>query len=109
MASGTLGIANPLVNTWTSVYTAPAGKVATVNIRLTNTNPSVTTLIRLAIGPASGAPATNGEYIEPIDYSMEGGEILEDYAIVMGPGDIVKVYASTANIAVRVHGFEAIQ
>lgn len=109
MASGTLGTANPAESTWTSVYTVPALKVATVNVRLTNLSTTVTSVIRLAIGPAAGAPATQGEYIEPIDYAMEGSEILEDIALVMGPGDIVKVFANTTNIAVRVHGFEATQ
>lgn len=109
MPSGTLGIANPLASTWTSVYTVPALKVSTVNIRLVNLDTIQTSLVRVAIGNASGAPASNGEYIEPIDYPMEGGEILEDSAIVVGPGNIVKVFSNTANIAVRVHGFEAPQ
>jgi len=109
MASGTLGTGNPAASTWTSIYTVPATKVATMNIRLTNLSMTAATLIRLAIGPAAGAPASQGEYIEPVDYSMEGGEILEDIGIVAGPGDIVKLFASTTNIAIRVHGFEAIQ
>lgn len=109
MASGTLGIANPSASTWTSVYTVPALKVATANIRLTNLSLTAAALIRVAIGQAAGAPASQGEYIEPIDYSMDGGEVLEDMALVMGPGDILKVFSSTANIAVRVHGFEAAQ
>ena len=109
MASGTLGIGNPLASTWTTIYTVPGGQVATANIRLTNLSTSTTSLVRVAIGNADGAPAGNGEYIEPLDYAMEGGEILEDSAIVIGPGGKVKVFSSTANIAVRVHGFEAAQ
>ena len=109
MASGTLGISNPAASTWTSVYTVPATFVATANIRLTNLSPSTPVVIRLAIGNAAGAPASNGEYIETIDYSMEGGEIIENIGIVIGPGGIVKAFASNTNLAVRVHGFEALQ
>ena len=109
MASGTLGIGNPAASTWTTIYTVPAGKVATANIRMTNLSTSTGALIRVAIGDADGAPASNGEYIEPLDYSMDGGEILEDSAIVIGPGGKVKIFSSTTDIAVRVHGFEATQ
>lgn len=107
MASGTLGTGNPAASTWTTIYTVPVGKVATVNIRLTNLSISGTNLIRLAIGPADGAPATQGEYIEPIDYVMGGSELVEDFGLVMGAGDKVKAFCNTTNLAVRVHGFES--
>lgn len=109
MASGTLGISNPSANTWTTVYQVPTGKVSTVNIRVTNTSSSTGCALRLAIGAANGAPPSIAEYIEQIDYIMEAGEVLEDYAVVIGDGDKVKIFVSTANIAVRIHGFEANQ
>lgn len=106
MASGTLGTAAPAANTWTSVYECPTGKVATINIRCVNIDTTNTILIRVAITPTIG-PALDQYLIEPKDYVMNGGEVLEDIGIVIGPGDKVNVYTNVATLAVRVHGFES--
>lgn len=110
MASGLLGKASPAANTWTPVYTVPATKVTTMNIRLVNRDVNTSTNIRLAISTVagSGAPA-DSEYIEPVDYPMLAGEVLEDIALVAGPGEIVKIYASSGSVSIRVMGFEANQ
>lgn len=107
MASGTLGTSSPAANTWTAVYTCPVGKVATINIRFVNLDTTTNLLLRAAITPTTGAPSGNQFYIEPIDYNMAPGEVLEDIGLVIGAGDIVNVSSNLAMLAVRVHGFES--
>lgn len=108
MASGLLGSAAPAATTWTTVYTVPAGKIATMNIRVVNRDYTNTASIRLAISAADGA-ALNKEYIECPDYPLKGGKVLEEIAIVAGPGEKVNFYSSTANCSIRVMGFERAQ
>lgn len=107
MASGKLGIASPAANTWTTVYTVPAGRVATFNVRIVNRSLVKSCNIRLAISAAAGVP-TNAEHIEPIDYVLKPGKILEDFGLVAGAGEIVNFYSSSAESSIRVMGFEAI-
>lgn len=110
MANGLLGKAAPTANTWTNVYTVPTGKTATMNIRLINRDVNVSVSVRLALSSnATPASVNNEDYIEPIDYVLKGNKVLEDIALVAGPGEIVKVYASNANLTIRVMGFEANQ
>lgn len=110
MANGLLGKAAPDGNTWTNVYTVPTGKTATMNIRLVNRDVNQSVSIRLAISSnPTPATVTTADYIEPIDYVLKGNKVLEDIALVAGPGEIIKVYASNANLTIRVMGFEANQ
>ena len=106
MASGKLGIAALALTTWTSVYTVPSGKVATVNIRMVNSDMVNPVSVRLALSTAIGA-AANSEYIVPKDFVIPAGGVMEESALVMSPGEIVNAYASNAQVAVRVHGFES--
>lgn len=102
MASGILGAQNvgALVNT--TVYTVPAGKVATVNINICNRNSGVAK-VRVALS-ATGTPG-NAEYVE-YDAGIAGNGVLERTAFVLDAGKNVVVYSDTANVSVVVHGFE---
>lgn len=103
MPSGKLGSAAPAADTDTTVYTVPAGKVATVNISAVNTGSAAAT-IRVAIaGAASPVAADWVEYDAPLGAI---GSVIERTGIVCGADERVIVRASTANIAFRVHGFE---
>ena len=105
MASGKLGTASLAVSTWTSVYTVPANKVATVNIRMVNSDMINPVSVRLALSMIIGA-AANSDYIVPKDFVLPAGGIMEESALVMSPGEIVNAFASNNQVAVRVHGFE---
>ncbi|WP_178860851.1 hypothetical protein [Thiomicrorhabdus cannonii] len=104
MASGKLGSAALAADTYTTVYTVPAGKAATINIALVNRGAD-TALVRVALTNEAVTPLDE-DFIEydaklPID-----GGILERTAVVASAGEKIMVMASTASVTVRVHGFE---
>lgn len=102
MATGTLGQSNPAAATNTTVYTVPVGKVATYNVNIVNTGATVA-VVRLAVA-ATGTPTT-AEYME---YGTEipANSVLERGGIVSSSNKNVVVYASNANVAVNVYGYE---
>jgi hypothetical protein len=102
MASGRLGKASLAATTETLLYTVPALKVATVNVRVTNQNPSA---VKVRVAITEGGAASVDDYIT-YDKQMEGSGILEETGIVCSAGEEVRVYSDTANVSVRVHGFE---
>ena len=102
MVSGRLGISAPAANTNTTVYTAPAGMVATLNISLTNRG-TEDAVVDIALA-ATATPAS-AEFIE-FGVKIPAKGVLERTAIVAGAGERVVVRASTANVSVRVHGYE---
>ena len=102
MASGTLGQSAPSATTNTTVYTVPAGKVATFTVSILNRGTASAT-VRLAIA-ATGTPG-NAEYLE-YDASIPANGVLERTGIVATAAKNVVVYASTANTSVNVHGYE---
>ena len=104
MASGNLGSAALAANADNLLYTVPAGKVATLNIRVANRNASVAK-IRVAIG-TGGAPAA-ADYID-YDVAVAANGILEDTGIVCSAGEKVWVHPDLANVSARVHGFEEV-
>lgn len=102
MASGRLGISAPAANTNTTIYTVPAGMVATLNISLTNRG-TEDAVVDIAL--ATTATPASAEFIE-FGVKIPAKGVLERTAIVVGAGERVVVRSSTANCAVRVHGFE---
>lgn len=103
MASGNLGAAALAAGADTLLYIVPAGKTATVNINCCNRDSASGAKVRLAIG-TGGAPA-NGDYIE-YDCAVPINGVLERTNIVCSAGEKVWARADTANVSVRVHGFE---
>lgn len=102
MASGRLGKADLPATTNTLVYTVPDTTVATADIRITNRNGTVT-LVRVAI-TSGGAPAAS-DWIE-YDSRIEANGVLVNDKQVLSAGEKIYVYASQANVSVRIHGFE---
>ena len=102
MAAGKLGNAVLPTNTDTVLYTVPANVVATVNINICNKG-SATAKVRLAIA-ANAAPGA-AEYLE-YDTVIPANGVLERTGIVCSAAEKVVVRADTADVAVRVHGFE---
>lgn len=101
MASGKLGAADLAAEADTLIYTVPAGKVATVNVRFANRN-AAEVKIRLAIG--TGATPAAEDYL---DYDVPVILILEDTGLALSAGEKIWVRSDTANVSVRAHGMEA--
>lgn len=102
MASGRLGKATLTAVTQTLLYTVPALTVATVNVRVTNRN-ATPVKVRVAI-TEGGAPSVD-DYVT-YDKQIEASGILEETGMLCSAGEQVYVYADTANVSARVHGFE---
>lgn len=102
MAGGKLGAAALAAATYTTVYTVPANKVATLNVAVVNRGAS-DAAVRVAITTEATTPL-NADFIE-FDVVVPGaGGILERTALVAGSGEKIMVRASTADVTVRVHG-----
>lgn len=102
MATGRLGIADLTATTNASVYTVPAGKIASFNISVCNRNNTEAT-IRIAV--ASAATPTVAEYIE-YDATIPGNSVLERTGIIADEGKIVVAYSNVGNISVVIFGIE---
>lgn len=103
MASGILGTSNPSATTLTTLYTVPSAKLATLTLAAVNMA-STPAYIRVAIS-TSGTPSAS-EYIE-FDSILGGlGSTLDRTGIVLDATKRVVVYASTADVAFNVYGFE---
>lgn len=102
MADGRLGVAALAATTNTTVYTVPAGKVATFNIRATNRG-STAVDVRIAVA-AAGTP-TNAEWIE-YDARIGPNSPLGNTGIRAGAGERVVAWASAAQVSIRVEGYE---
>jgi hypothetical protein len=105
MASGILGQTNlTSATTWTSVYTVPTGKVATLNLAILNYG-SVSAMMRVAI--ATSTSPTAAEYIEynmilaPYDVFERGGLVLQAAKQIV----VYAVHASPS-MSILVTGYE---
>lgn len=104
MASGKLGSAALAADTYTTLYTVPAGKAATINIALVNRGVDAAA-VKVALTTESSTPL-NADYIEYDAVVPGAGGILERTALVVGAGEKVMIYSDVATISARVHGFE---
>jgi hypothetical protein len=103
MASGKLGAENlPAGGTGKLLYTVPASTVSTVNVRFANRG-TAACKIRLAIGVGANPAVT--DYLS-YDQTLPANGIIEDTGIVCSAGENVWAISDTANVSVRVHGFE---
>ena len=102
MASGRLGKADLAATTNTTIYTAPAGLVSTLNVCICNRNSTAIT-VRLAI--AAAASPANSEWIE-YDVAVPANGVLERGGLVMSPGELLVAYSSASGVSVRAHGLE---
>lgn len=102
MPSGTLGKQALSSATYATVYECPTGAVATVNVHMVN-RATDSTLVRLAIG-GSGTP-TSDDFIE-YDAELAGRGVLLREKLVLSAGDKIVARSGSANVTVRVDGFE---
>ena len=102
MASGTFGQAALAAATNTTIFTVPAGKVATATVSICNTTANLAN-IRMAIAAAD--TPTAAEWIE-YDTELLAYNTFERSGIVMSAGKKLVVRSDTANVAVTAYGFE---
>ncbi|KFE50256.1 hypothetical protein [Pseudomonas syringae] len=103
MKAGRLGAGSTTVNTLKKFYQVPDdAKKTAVNINLCNRAPGAVK-IRLAIA-LTDVP-TDDDYVE-YDETLKRGKPLERTGFALSPGERVFVWADSAAVSVRVHGFE---
>jgi hypothetical protein len=105
MASGILGQSNITAQaTWTSVYTVPSAKVATLNIGICN-RALTSAVVRVAI--ATSTSPTSAEHIE-FDAFLAKNDVYERGGLVLDAGKKVVIYITSASpeISVIVTGYE---
>lgn len=99
---GMLGQIAPSATTVTTCYTVPASKHATVRVVVANRGSAAT--FRIAVSP-DGASLVNGHYIA-YDLAIEANDSVGSAAFTVGSTDVVRVYASSANLTFSVTGIE---
>ena len=103
MSTGLLGRAMLAADTLTTVYTVPAGKVASLTVSFCNQSSSGTAKVKLAITEL--ATATANTYIEyNSDIPVNG--VLERGAIVLGAAEKIIVASNSSEVSVNVFGIE---
>lgn len=99
---GALGQAIPSAATLTDVYTVPASKWATVEAIACNRGAAATVRLSHAVAGASDADA---QYLL-FDAGIDAGETRATLRFTMGPGDVVRAYSTTGNVAFNINGIE---
>jgi hypothetical protein len=102
MASGRLGANDLAATTNTTVYTVPAGKLATFNVSLTNRN-ATPVAVRLAMA-ATGTP-TASEWLF-YDYMLAGNNTVERTGLVADATKLLVAYAGATGVSVVAYGLE---
>ena len=100
---GALGQVNPPATTLTTLYTVPASKHAAVLVVATNIGAGAAT-IRIAHSP-SGAAVDPKHYIL-YDYSLAVAGSQSTARFAVKATDVIRVYASTTDVAFNVNGIE---
>lgn len=108
MAKKILGQSNPSATTVTTLYTVPASKeavISTISVaNLTSTAATYRLILQLAADVAS---VVNKQYLA-YDITLGASDTtVITIGITMATGDVLKVYASTANVAFQAFGDEA--
>lgn len=108
-AYGTPGQSNPAATTNTSLYTVPAGTgMVAASLIVTNQSATVSATFRVAVR-VGGATLNAAQYVRYEKLLTPcGGPSGSDYTDTIGlslsPGDVVTVYASTANVSFNLTG-----
>jgi hypothetical protein len=108
MAKKVLGQSNPSATTLTTLYTVPASKEAVSSISVANLTATAATF-RIIIQPAADVSATilNKQYFG-YDITVGASDTtIITVGITLAASDVIKVYASTANIAFQAFGDES--
>lgn len=100
---GSLGRQKPLAATLTTLYTVVAARHAGAFVIAANLGAASAT-IRIAHSPAGAAIAD--EHYLVYDFVLDAGKTQATLKFALAAGDIVRVYASTANVAFNLNGIE---
>lgn len=95
-----LGKADLSASTYTTLYTVPAGKEATVNVNICNRSGDVAT-VDIAIA-AAGTPVASEFIVYQEEIPYPGG--LEKTGIVAQAGDLIVVRSDIASVSAQVWG-----
>ena len=100
-----LGQSNPAATTATTLYTVPVGNSTVASTLNVCNQVSTPATFRVAVR-VGGASLTSSQYIN-YDTQIPGNDsIALTIGITLGAGDIVTVYANTANISFNLFGTE---
>jgi hypothetical protein len=109
MSKKILGQSNPSATTVTTLYTVASGKEAVIStISVANTTATAATF-RLILQPSADVSATilTKQYLA-YDVTVGASDsTVITIGLTMATGDVIKVYASTANLAFQAFGDEA--
>ncbi len=101
---GALGQSNPAAGVLTDLYTVPAAKSATARVIVTNRSASDNDAFRISMAPAGAADSLE-QYI-----AYDKGILINDtgstIAVMLGPGDIVRVRSIGGNLSFTLTGIE---
>lgn len=102
-----LGQSNPSATTETALYTVPAATSAVASSIIICNRASTQASFRVSIS-ASGAATSNKDYIY-YDLLIAGNDtFIATIGVTLGTTDVVRVYASSANISFSLYGSEVI-
>lgn len=102
MATGRLGTADLAADTPQTVYTVPPNVFSVISVNICNRN---NTFVGIRLAIASTSNPDPSEWIE-FDVELGGKGVLERTGIMMGAGQRVVAYSSSANVSVVVFGIE---
>ena len=102
MATGRLGIADLAAITNTTLYTVPTGYFTVATVSVCNRSNQIMA-IRIAV--SSTATPTASEWIE-FDCEIYPKGVLERTGLVIGAGQNIVLYSSTANVSAVAFGIE---
>ena len=107
MSAKLLGKNGPVANTYTTIYSVPAGKKATAVINACNIN-QLGIKVRIAICPSTYVDGSAPDIADFYEYDViiGVGSALERSALILDSGEKVVVYSNSANTAFRLHGME---
>ena len=98
---------NPAATTLTDIYTVPALTQAVISTLLVTNRANGTRSFRISIAVA-GAADSNEQYIA-YDTSLAGNGVQEfTIGATLGAGDVIRVYASAADLSFNVFGTEIV-
>lgn len=99
---GMLGQSAPGAGTDTDLYTVPTSKNAVVKVIATNRSGSTTFRVWVAI---AGAATSNEQYVA-YEKVLVGNDAVSTVSFMVGPTDVVRVRAASANVSFSCTGIE---
>lgn len=108
MGSGLQGKSKPAANTWTNIYTVPAGKVLSFSINACNQSTATASVDVVVSTSSTSGGIAGSEYVEYAAVLSSSGATLERTGLVTDAtnGAYIWVRSSTANVSFQVYGYE---